>query len=242
MSQSQQEAYQVICKGTPQKLYQLFRLLSMLKRAAKTREMKKKETEVTSSDWNKFQKLREELELPDNPELERKFKTLSREQRIELIRDCEKKVLIKAGEKDYEFFMASNKMLAEPQLLNKEVNLEQLKAMMTEYGMQFHLKELPDQSMELHFFAKDANIASHAIRRTIDTIVNDPSTVTKPTLESLIKDAKDHVKEKAAQVEQEKESTVQLSQIGGEVGDSAKEAKEALDALSLFESSGGIEL
>lgn len=42
MSQSQQEAYQVICKGTPQKLYQLFRLLSMLKRAAKTREMKKK--------------------------------------------------------------------------------------------------------------------------------------------------------------------------------------------------------
>lgn len=242
MSQSQQEAYQVICKGTPQKLYQLFRLLSMLKRAAKTREMKKKETEVTSSDWNKFQKLREELELPDKPELERKFKTLSREQRIELIRDCEKRVLIKAGEKDYEFFMASNKMLAEPQLLNKEVNLEQLKAMMTEYGMQFHLKELPDQSMELHFFAKDANIASHAIRRTIDTIVNDPSTVTKPTLESLIKDAKDHVKEKAAQVEQEKESTVQLSQIGGEVGDSAKEAKEALDALSLFESSGGIEL
>ncbi|MCR1946014.1 hypothetical protein [Enterococcus gallinarum] len=242
MSQSQQEAYQVICKGTPQKLYQLFRLLSMLKRVAKTREMKKKETEVTSSDWNKFQKLREELGLPDKPELERKFKTLSREQRIELIRDCEKKVLIKAGEKDYEFFMASNKMLAEPQLLNKEVNLEQLKAMMTEYGMQFHLKELPDQSMELHFFAKDANIASHAIRRTIDTIVNDPSTVTKPTLESLIKDAKDHVKEKAAQVEQAKESTVQLSQIGGEVGDSAKEAKEALDALSLFESSGGIEL
>ncbi len=183
------------------------------------------------------------MELPDKPELERKFKALSREQRIELIRDCEKKGADQSWrKKTMSFFMASNKMLAEPQLLNKEVNLEQLKAMMTEYGMQFHLKELPDQSMELHFFAKDANIASHAIRRTIDTIVNDPSTVTKPTLESLIKDAKDRVKEKAAQVEQAKESTVQLSQIGGEVGDSAKEAKEALDALSLFESSGGIEL
>ena len=81
----------------------------MLKRAAKTREMKKKETEVTSSDWNKFQKLREELELPDKPELERKFKALSREQRIELIRDCEKKVLIKAGEKDYEFLWLQTK-------------------------------------------------------------------------------------------------------------------------------------
>lgn len=244
MSQSQQEAYQVICKGTPQKLYQVFRLLSMLKQAAKSKEMKQQAEQLTADNWEKFKNLREQLGLPDKPELEFKFKQLPREKQMELIRDCEKKLLVHAGEKDYEFLLSSNKMLAEPQLLDQAVNLDQLKNMMTEYGLQFHVKEFPDMTSEMYFYAKDANIAAHALERTVETIINDPETVTKPTLEALIEEAKGKTKEKVAAVEEAKESSVTAIKDGTKTAvDTTKEAKESLDALSLFDDiSGGIDL
>lgn len=244
MSQSQQEAYQVICKGTPQKLYQVFRLLSMLKQAAKSKEMKQQAEQLTADNWEKFKNLREQLGLPDKPELEFKFKQLPREKQMELIRDCEKKLLVQAGEKDYEFLLSSNKMLAEPQLLDQAVNLDQLKNMMTEYGLQFHVKEFPDMTSEMYFYAKDANIAARALERTVETIINDPETVTKPTLEALIEEAKGKTKEKVAAVEEAKESSVTAIKDGTKTAvDTTKEAKESLDALSLFDDiSGGIDL
>lgn len=244
MSQSQQEAYQVICKGTPQKLYQVFRLLSMLKQVAKSKEMKQQAEQLTADNWEKFKKLREQLGLPDKPELEFKFKQLPREKQMELIRDCEKKLLVQAGEKDYEFLLSSNKMLAEPQLLDQAVNLDQLKKMMTEYGLQFHVKEFPDMTSEMYFYAKDANIAARALERTVETILNDPETVTKPTLEALIEEAKGKTKEKVAAVEEVKESSVTAIKDGTKAAvDTTKEAKESLDALSLFDDiSGGIDL
>lgn len=244
MSQSQQEAYQVICKGTPQKLYQVFRLLSMLKQVAKSKEMKQQAEQLTADNWEKFKKLREQLGLPDKPELEFKFKQLPREKQMELIRDCEKKILVQAGEKDYEFLLSSNKMLAEPQLLDQAVNLDQLKNMMTEYGLQFHVKEFPDMTSEMYFYAKDANIAARALERTVETILNDPETVTKPTLEALIEEAKGKTKEKVAAVEEVKESSVTAIKDGTKTAvDTTKEAKESLDALSLFDDiSGGIDL
>lgn len=244
MSQSQQEAYQVICKGTPQKLYQVFRLLSMLKQAAKSKEMKQQAEQLTADNWEKFKNLREQLGLPDKPELEFKFKQLPREKQMELIRDCEKKLLVQAGEKDYEFLLSSNKMLAEPQLLDQAVNLDQLKNMMTEYGLQFHIKEFPDMTSEMYFYAKDANIATRALERTVETIINDPETVTKPTLEALIEEAKGKTKEKVAAVEEAKESSVTAIKDGTKTAvDTTKEAKESLDALSLFDDiSGGIDL
>lgn len=244
MSQSQQEAYQVICKGTPQKLYQVFRLLSMLKQAAKSKEMKQQAEQLTADNWEKFKNLREQLGLPDKPELEFKFKQLPREKQMELIRDCEKKLLVQAGEKDYEFLLSSNKMLAEPQLLDQAVNLDQLKKMMTEYGLQFHVKEFPDMTSEMYFYAKDANIAARALERTVETIINDPETVTKPTLEALMEEAKGKTKEKVAAVEEAKESSVTAIKDGTKtVVDTTKEAKESLDALSLFDDiSGGIDL
>lgn len=244
MSQSQQEAYQVICKGTPQKLYQVFRLLSMLKQAAKSKEMKQQAEQLTADNWEKFKKLREQLGLPDKPELEFKFKQLPREKQMELIRDCEKKLLVQAGEKDYEFLLSSNKMLAEPQLLDQAVNLDQLKNMMTEYGLQFHVKEFPDMTSEMYFYAKDANIAARALERTVETIINDPETVTKPTLEALIEEAKGKTKEKVAAVEEAKESSVTAIKDGTKTAvDTTKEAKESLEALSLFDDiSGGIDL
>lgn len=244
MSQSQQEAYQVICKGTPQKLYQVFRLLSMLKQVAKSKEMKQQAEQLTADNWEKFKNLREQLGLPDNPELEFKFKQLPREKQMELIRDCEKKLLVQAGEKDYEFLLSSNKMLAEPQLLDQAVNLDQLKNMMTEYGLQFHVKEFPDMTSEMYFYAKDANIAARALERTVETIINDPETVTKPTLEALIEEAKGKTKEKVAAVEEAKESSVTAIKDGTKTAvDTTKEAKESLDALSLFDDiSGGIDL
>ncbi|WP_195514439.1 hypothetical protein [Enterococcus sp. 1001283B150225_161107_E12] len=244
MSQSQQEAYQVICKGTPQKLYQVFRLLSMLKQAAKSKEMKQQAEQLTADNWEKFQKLREQLGLPEKPELEFKFKQLPREKQMELIRDCEKKLLVQAGEKDYEFLLSSNKMLAEPQILDQAVNLDQLKNMMTEYGLQFHVKEFPDMTSEMYFYAKDANIAARALERTVETIINDPETVTKPTLEALIEEAKGKTKEKVAAVEEAKESSVTAIKDGTKNAvDTTKEAKESLDALSLFDDiSGGIDL
>ncbi|MBE6172046.1 MAG: hypothetical protein E7153_04290 [Enterococcus faecium] len=244
MSQSQQEAYQVICKGTPQKLYQVFRLLSILKQAAKSKEMKQQAEQLTADNWEKFKNLREQLGLLDNPELEFKFKQLPREKQMELIRDCEKKLLVQAGEKDYEFLLSSNKMLAEPQLLDQAVNLDQLKNMMTEYGLQFHVKEFPDMTSEMYFYAKDANIAARALERTVETIINDPETVTKPTLEALIEEAKGKTKEKVAAVEEAKESSVTAIKDGTKTAvDTTKEAKESLEALSLFDDiSGGIDL
>lgn len=244
MSQSQQEAYQVICKGTPQKLYKVFRLLSMLKQIAKSREMKQQAEQLATDKWEKFKSLREQLGLPDRPELEFKFKQLPREKQMDLIRDCEKKLLVQAGEKDYEFLLASNKMLAEPQVLDQAVNLEQLKNMMTEYGLQFHIKDFPDKTSEMFFYAKDANIAALAINKTLETIINDPETVTKPTLEALIEEAKGKTKEKAAAVDKTKEATVTTTKEGTKTAvDTTKEAKESLEALSLFDDlSGGIDL
>lgn len=240
MSQSQQEAYQVMFKNTPQKLYQVFRMLSMLKQAAKSKEMKKQAEVVLQDDWEKFKQLREQLGLPDSPELKGKFIQLPRDKRKELIKDCEKKVLVQAGEKDYDFLMGTNKMLAQPQVLNKDVNFEQLKNMMTEYGLQFHIKDLPDQTKELHFFAKDANVAARAIDRTIDSIVNDPKSVTKPSLENLIKQAKEQAHNQKQQKQEEKE--VQLGETKSAI-ESAKDSKETLESLSLFdELKDGIEL
>ncbi|EGP4894558.1 hypothetical protein FI615_002062 [Enterococcus faecium] len=241
MSQTQQEAYQVIFKNTPQRLYQVFRMLSMLKQAAKSKEMKRQADVALQDDWEKFRELREQLGLPESPELRSKFFQLPKEKRKELIRDCEKKVLLQAGEKDFHFFIESNKMLAQPQILNKEVNLDQLKKMMTEYGLQFHIKDLPDHTKELHFFAKDANIAARAIDRTIESIVDDPATVTKPTLEQRIKEAKSKVQEEKIQKQKEKDAGLGEGKEGME---SAKESKETLETLSLFEEElkDGIEL
>ncbi|GMC02541.1 hypothetical protein K5E_22060 [Enterococcus thailandicus] len=240
MSQSQQEAYQVMFKNTPQKLYQVFRMLSMLKQAAKSKEMKKQAEVVLQDDWEKFKQLREQLGLPESADLKGKFIQLPRDKRKELIKDCEKKVLVQAGEKDYDFLMGTNKMLAQPQVLNQDVNFEQLKNMMTEYGLQFHIKDLPDQTKELHFFAKDANVAARAIDRTIDNIVNDPKSVTKPSLENLIKQAKEQAHNQKQQKQEEKE--VQLGETKSPV-ESAKDSKETLESLSLFdELKDGIEL
>lgn len=236
MSQTQQEAYQVIFKNTPQKLYQVFRMLSMLKQAAKSKEMKRQTDAARQADWQNFKQLREQLGLPESPELKSKFLQLPKEKRRELIRDCEKKLLLQAGEKDFQFLMESNKMLAQPQILNKEVNIDQLKKMMTEYGLQFHIKDLPDHTKELHFFAKDANIAARAIDRTIDSIVNDPTAVTKPTLEQLIKEAQSKVQDEKLQKQEAKE-------VGLGESKNVTESKETLETLSLFEElKDGIEL
>ncbi|WP_065772512.1 hypothetical protein [Enterococcus faecium] len=240
MSRTQQEAYQVIFKNTPQKLYQVFRMLSMLKQAAKSKEMKRQADAARQDDWQNFKQLREQLGLPESPELKGKFLQLPNEKRRELIRDCEKKLLLQAGEKDFQFLMESNKMLAQPQILNKEVNIDQLKKMMTEYGLQFHIKDLPDHTKELHFFAKDANIAARAIDRTIDSIVNDPTAVTKPTLEQLIKEAQSKVQDEKLQKQEAKEVGLGESK---NVTESATESKETLETLSLFEElKDGIEL
>lgn len=243
MSQSQQEAYQIMFKNTPQKFYQVVRMLSMMKQFAKTREQKKQGEANREKEWEKFKQLREKLGLPNSPDLEVKFKQLSKEQRIELIRDCENKVLLQAGEKDYEFLLATNKMLAEPQILDKDINLDQLKNMMTDYGLQFHIKELPDLTRELYFYAKDANIAARAIERTLNEILEDPETVTKPTLEKLIKQAKEQVEvQKQAKVE-EIDKVKEASVVKAGAKEATQTAKDSLDSLSLFEDlKGGIEL
>ncbi|MDN3202055.1 hypothetical protein P0E66_13060 [Enterococcus faecalis] len=249
MSQTQQETYHVLFKNAPQKFYQAVRMFSIMKQFAKAKEQKKKQEETLEEEWNKFKQLREQLGLTDSPELEQKFKQLSSQQRAELIRDCEKKVLMQAGEKEYDFLLSTNKMLAEPQIINKEINLEQLKNMLTEYGLQFHIKELPDQTKELHFYAKDANLAARAISRTVDTILEDPETITKPTLSSLIQQAKEQVKEKEQALKQKEEKTqVLVGEKGTSIGkegvyQTSEAAKEALDALSLFDNmKDGIEL
>lgn len=235
MSQTQQEAYQVIFKNTPQKLYQAFRMLTMMQQVAQRKQQQIAAETTKENDWKKFKKLREELELPDNPELKGKFMELPRDQRLELIRDCEKKLLIKAGEKDYEFLISSNKMLAEPQILNKDVNLDQLGNMLTEYGLQFHIKELPDQTKELYFFSKDANIANRAINRTLENIAADPECITKPTLANMIEQAKEQAKEKVQDI---KEAGV----VKGTT-EATKEAEDAFNVLSLFDDDkGGIDL
>lgn len=233
MSELQQETYQVMFKSSPQNLYQACRMLTMMRQFAMGRKQKKLANENLRNDLKKFIKLREELELPITEDIKEKFMKLTREQRLELIRDCEKKLMIKAGERDYEFLVSSNKMLAEPQVLDKEVNLDQLKNMLTEYGLQFHIKDLPDQTKELHFFSKDSNIAARAISRTLENIAADPECVTKPTLTALINRAKEQTKES---LEKAKEKTLDSKT-------ETKDMKETFDALSLFkDGDGGIEL
>ena len=238
MSQTQQEAYQVMFKNTPQKFYQAVRMLSMMKQAAKAKEQKRLDQTTRENDWEKFKNLREELGLPESPELKAKFMDLPRDQRVELIRDCEKKLMVQAGEKEYEFLISNNKMLAEPQILDQPINLDQLKNLMTEYGLQFHIKELPDLTKELHFFAKDANIVARAIDRTLETILNDPGTVTKPTFEALMKRAIEQTKEKQEAVKETKEAA------NPNLPDKASEtSKETMEKLSLFDDvKDGIEL
>lgn len=231
MSQLQQESYQVIFKNTPQKFYQTIRMVSMLKQFSKTNERKKMEATSRNEDWETFSKLREELELPITTDMKVKFTELTKDKRLELIRDCEKKLLIKAGEKEYDFLLATNKMLAEPQILNKDINLDQLKNMMTEYGLQFHIKELSDQTKELHFFAKDANIAARALDRTLEEMINHPESVTKPTLDTIITKSKEQSIAKQEEMKQAKET----AEITTSTEHSVKGIKEVTEKASIIE-------
>ncbi|WP_321386453.1 hypothetical protein [uncultured Enterococcus sp.] len=237
MSDTQQEAYHLLFKSSPQNLYQGYRMLMMMKQFAQEKERKKQDLLTREEEWERFSELREELGLETPPEMRESFMALNKHKRAELLRDCEKKILLQAGEKDLDYFMSSNKMLAEPQLLDKHINLEQLKNVMEEYGMQFHIKELADKTKELHFFAKDANIAAHAINKTLDELLKDPEKVTKPTLEMLIKQAK----EKTQAQQETHEKTKEAAATSKAPEKATEEAKETLDAISLFDE-GGIDL
>jgi len=79
-----------------------------------------------------------------------------------------------SGEKDLDFMMRDGKMLAEPQLLNKSVNFDQVKQVLAEYEMQFHIKELENGEKELHFFAKDANVCANALDKAMEDISKNP--------------------------------------------------------------------
>ncbi|KAF6207430.1 hypothetical protein GE061_018673 [Apolygus lucorum] len=111
-----------------------------------------------------------------------------------------------SGEKDLDFMMRDGKMLAEPQLLNKSVNLDQVKQVLAEYGMQFHIKELENGEKELHFFAKDANVCANALDKAMEDISKNPEKATQPSFESEVKVSKQKEAEeiKAKQAEKQK--------------------------------------
>ncbi|MDT2904409.1 hypothetical protein P7H72_14405, partial [Lactococcus lactis] len=111
-----------------------------------------------------------------------------------------------SGEKDLDFMMRDGKMLAEPQLLNKSVNLDQVKQVLAEYEMQFHIKELVNGEKELHFFAKDANVCANALDKAMEDILKNPEKATQPSFESEVKVSKQKEAEeiKAKQAEKQK--------------------------------------
>ena len=72
--------------------------------------------------------------------------------------------------------------------------------------------------------------------------MEDPETVTKPTLETLIKQAKEQVEvQKQAKLEELQQAKGALIKEGSK--EATQTAKESLESLSLFEDlKGGIEL
>lgn len=224
MSEEQQQAFHAMTRQVPQNLRDLFRMLMAVRRSANQRQRQRASGQL---DNNQFKELRSKLGLETTPEMEALFlkqNDLQRRATMDSLSRQFNEMKQSSGEKDLDFMMRDGKMLAEPQLLNKSVNLDQVKQVLAEYEMQFHIKELENGEKELHFFAKDANVCANALDKAMEDISKKPEKATQPSFESEVKVSKQKEAEeiKAKQTEkqkvQEANKTVESNQnptVGG---------------------------
>lgn len=190
MGQEQQEMYRVLIRDTPQTIRQSLYLLKALKRHVETKEAGREQAQI---DLLKAKNYAEDLSgLVVSPEMEKEFLAKSPSERQKLLTEWGqelKRQNLAPGEKSLEFLMKTGKAIAEPQLLEKAVNLEQLKNVLKDYGLQFHIKALDDGKHEVLFLAKDANVARNAFAQALDEISQNPEIVSSPSLTQSIKEA-----------------------------------------------------
>jgi hypothetical protein len=214
MGQEQQEMYRVLIRDTPQTIRQSLYLLKALKRHVETKEAGREQAQI---DLLKAKNYAEDLSgLEVSPEMEQEFLAKSPSERQKMLTEWGqelKRQNLAPGEKSLEFLMKTGKAIAEPQLLEKAVNLEQLKNVLKDYGLQFHIKALDDGKHEVLFLAKDANVARNAFAQALDEISQNPEIVSSPSLTQSIKEAQKEeekaIAAKMAEKMQERQASTQ---------------------------------
>ena len=221
MGQEQQEMYRVLIRDTPQTIRQSLYLLKALKRHVETKEAGREQAQI---DLLKAKNYAEDLSgLEVSPEMEKEFLAKSPSERQKMLTEWGqelKRQNLAPGEKSLEFLMKTGKAIAEPQLLEKAVNLEQLKNVLKDYGLQFHIKALDDGKHEVLFLAKDANVARNAFAQALDEISQNPEIVSSPSLTQSIKEAQKEeekaIAAKMAEKMQERQAAIQQTIIPGQ--------------------------
>ncbi|GAB2022648.1 hypothetical protein RyT2_17220 [Pseudolactococcus yaeyamensis] len=162
--EEQQEIYRIL-KNVPRQVMDVIRVLSFL-----TDELKG----LTSATHDSKRVIRKEQ---------------AKIQKEKVINYRERQTV---GEKSMSFMATDGKMIAQPQSLSAEtVNLGQLKNHLEKYQLQFHIEPISSKEFELHFFAKDKELAAKALERAMVDLVKDPSQITAKDLEGEFEAGKD---------------------------------------------------
>lgn len=218
MGQEQQEMYRVLMRDTPQTIRQTLYLLKALKRHVEMKEARREQAQI---DLLKAKNYAEDLSgLEVSFEMEKEFLAKTPTERQKMLTEWSqelKKQNLAPGEKSLEFLLKTGKTIAEPQLLEKAVNLEQLKNVLKAYGLQFHIKSLDEGKHEVLFLAKDANVARNAFAQALDEISQNPEIVSSPSLKQSIKEAQKEeekaIAAKMAEKMQERQAAVQRNVV-----------------------------
>ncbi|USI69363.1 PcfB family protein (plasmid) [Lactococcus petauri] len=221
MGQEQQEMFRVLMRDMPQTIRQTLYLLTTLKRHVEKKKAGKDQAQI---DLLKAKNVAEDLSgLEVSPEMEKEFLAKSPSERQKMLTEWGqelKRQNLAPGEKSLEFLMKTGKAIAEPQLLEKAVNLEQLKNVLKDYGLQFHIKALDDGKHEVLFLAKDANVTRNAFAQALDEISKNPEIVSSPSLTQSIKEAQKEeekaIAAKMAEKMQERQAATQHTITSGQ--------------------------
>lgn len=230
--EEQQEMYRVMTHGVPQNVRQLISMLKALKRHAegKTQQEISKQNEIEN-----IKELRARMGEDTPDEMIEQLKNLpqSERQKIALgLKEQLRQSKYTAGEKDLDVLLRDGKAIAQPQLLDEAVNLEQLKNQLTDKGLQFHIEPSETGKDALYFFAKDKEVFQSALDSLIDDITKDPRIVSTRTIKQEIDQTVK--KQKAAN---EKEIDKATQKVANATTDATKKATEevAKEVTDLFD-------
>lgn len=188
--EEQQEMFRVMTRDTPQSVRQLIRMFQVMRNHAKGNAQKEV---VKKQEFIQAKELRTKLGRETSPEMEKEFLAMSASKRNDLINNLKSRVhemQYEGGEKPLKVLLNDGKTIAEPQLLDEAVNMAQLKNVLTEYDLKFHVKKAPDGKNELYFFAKDKAVFQSAMDKAITDISKNPSIVSAPALTAEIQKAR----------------------------------------------------
>ncbi len=147
-----------------------------------------------------------------------------------------------AGEKSMDFMARDGKMIAEPQTFSADVvNLGQLKNHLDQYQLQFHIEHISSKEFELHFFAKDKELAAKSLERAMTDLANAPSKITSKDLEGEIINATEkqaQIREQVSAQKADKRTPENvLSELDKKVADKVSELSKASTPVDSSETS-----